>query len=160
MFCKSHTSYRRPYGSCSITPIDFFPEIEGGNSKAFICQDCLNKFEKVLRIKNRLKTLEAEYKQEKDSFISVYSEKNIRQKRVLNTPQRPRLAPKQIRYGKSPSKIPVFILPRQGIGKENAPITEAAVFQKRSHVSPSKIPVASPSNQKWKMQVIITTLNI
>lgn len=159
------TIKRRDLTSKESKPIlselkDFFPDIECGTAKAFICQDCLNKFEKVLRIRNRLKTLEAEYKHEKDSFISVYSKTNFRQKRVLNTHQRPRLAPKQIRYGKSPSKIPVFILPRQGIGKENAPLTEAAIFQKRSQVSPSKIPVASPSDQKRNMQVIITTLNI
>lgn len=80
------TIKRRDLTSKESKPIfselkDYFPDIECGTAKAFTCQDCLNKFEKVLRIKNRLKTLEAEYKHEKDIFISVYSKTNFRQKR-------------------------------------------------------------------------------
>ena len=144
---------------------ELFPEIVFGSRKAFICEECFNKLQKFLRVKGKLKSVETEYEQEKNTFISLYSKNALplRQKRILSTPQRPRHQPKQLRGdpSKSPSKIPVFILPKPGLGKENIPLSEtkAAVFhrsfQKDVQLSASKIPVPYQAMAKEKMQVCI-----
>ena len=119
------------------------------------------KLNKVIRQKIKLKATESEYEKEKSNLISVYS--SVRKKRVLLTPQRPRLAPKQLCYEKqkSPSKIPVLILPTEEI--ENVYRTIKSVVPKPDHLSsPSRIPVPSKKTEGQKSKVSIfdiTSLN-
>ena len=141
---------------------ELFPEIVCRSRKIFICEECFNKFQKYLRAQGKLNSAKAEFEHEKNAFVSLHSTHTLRQKRTLGTPQRPRNPPKQfVCDQRSPSKIPVLILPQHGPGKENVPHPETKLaafrqsFQKDGHSSPSKIPVPSQTKITEKKQVYI-----
>ena len=98
---------------------EFFPDISTEPGKSFICLECHNRHLKIVRLKNKLKAAENDYEKEKTQFITTYNRSSSRQKRQIITPQRPRLAPKQLCFERpeTPTSNPLFILAIQG--KEN-----------------------------------------